>query len=219
MSRAENTSVYPPHFLCLPYLYVTIICPRAACSYTPMLDASAFSEMPTPIYQTSLCHVPADSNTATAARTSDSKATVKWLEYKLSCGRQLYRISPGLLGILTETCLFFLSRGYWRDNALVTMSGTKKRSLSYHPSTIQQAVRLSVKQWTWHISTSVLPREHNYKILIEQKRLVQITLVLQFFRQVLHKNCAVLGHDTASCGKSLPTFRDNLFISWLNRAK
>jgi len=66
-SRAENTSVYSPHFLCLPYLYVTITCPRAACSYTLMLDAAAFSEMPTPIYQTPWRHIPADSNIVTAA--------------------------------------------------------------------------------------------------------------------------------------------------------
>ena len=114
---------------------------------------------------------------------------------------------------------FFLFWGYRRDNALVSMSGKKKRNFSYHPSTIQQAVRLSVKQWTWHISTSVLPRENNYKILITQKCLMRMTLVLQFFRQVLHKYCAALGFDITSCGKSLPTFRDNLFISWLNRAK
>lgn len=94
---------------------------------------------------------------------SKNRPTVKWLGSKLSCGREMCRISAGLLGILTGTCsgfFFLLSRGYWRCNALAIMSGKKKRNPSYHPSTIQQAVHFSVKQWTCHIPTNIFPTDN-----------------------------------------------------------
>jgi hypothetical protein len=177
--------------------------------------------MSSPVYQAPWCHIPADSNILTAARTSHIETKQRWISWNLnfhvrgSCVESLQ-----VCWVFWQTRVFlFLSRGYWLDNALVIMSGKEKRNVSSHPSTIQQAVRLSVKQWTWHLSTSVLPTEHNYKILIEQKRLMRMILFLQFFRQVLRKNCALLGCYTVSCGDSLPAFRYNLFISWLNRAK
>jgi hypothetical protein len=75
----------------------------------------------------------------------------------------------------------------------------------------RSTTKWGIEQVSMHKQLNAVFRKSNVSVVLNKR---QKTHVISSFRRELDKNCALLGHYIASSGNFLPTFRDNLSVSF-----